>query len=153
MRDCAVSSDGTTIVAAFQNRKLRVWNAHDGERLFILHGHGGQVRGCAISADGTTIVSCSTDKTLKVWDGRRGVERFTLKGHAKIVTRCAVSADGATIISVSDDQTLKVWDGLTQECLATFYVDGTLSDCDCSANGDVIAAAGARGIYFLFLVR
>ena len=55
--------------------------------------------------------------------------------------------------SASWDQTLKVWDGRTEECLATLYADGPLRGCVCSADGLTIVAAGARGVYFLRLVR
>lgn len=77
----------------------------------------------------------------------------TLIGHVDIVVACAISADGATIVSASADETLKVWDGRSGKCLATLHVDGPLSGCDYSADGEVIAATGVRGIYFLRLVR
>ena len=150
---CAVSADGATIVSASDDQTLKVWDGHNGVERFTLSGHAGGVSGCAVSADGATIVSASSDHTLKVWDGRSGVKRFTLSGHGNVVTGCGVSADGATIVSASPDQTLKVWNGRTGQCLSTLYVDGPLRDCACSADGEIIAAAGRRGIYFLRLVR
>ena len=54
---------------------------------------------------------------------------------------------------VSEDQMLKIWDGHTGKCLLTLHVDGELYDCSCSTDGKIIAAAGARGIYFFRLVR
>ncbi|HSE15935.1 MAG TPA: TIR domain-containing protein [Pyrinomonadaceae bacterium] len=150
---CAVSADGATIVSASSDQTLKVWDRRTGVERFTLSGHAGGVNGCAVNADGATIVSASDDKTLKVWDGRSGTERLTLNGHADWVRGCAVSADGATIVSASWDQTLKVWDGRTGECLSTLHVDGSLNGCACSADGEIIAAAGARGVYFLRLVR
>ena len=55
--------------------------------------------------------------------------------------------------TIRADQTLKVWGAVTGKCLVTLQVDGTLHDCACSADGEIIAAAGARGTYFLRLVR
>ena len=150
---CAVSADGVTIVSASEDGTLKVWDGRSGAERLTLSGHAGTVSGCAVSADGATIVSASEDGTLKVWDGRSGVERLTLSGHADRVRGCAVSADGVTIISASLDLTLKVWDGRSGECLSTLYVDGMLTGCACSAAGEIIAAAGPRGLYFLRLVR
>ena len=149
---CAVSADGAMIVSASYDGTLKVWDGRSGAERFTLRGHEGNVRSCAVSADGITIVSASFDKTL-VWDGRSGVERFTLSGHAGVVTGCAVSADGATILSASEDGTLKVWNGRSGECLSTLHVDGPLNDCSCSTDAEIVAAAGARGVYFLRLVR
>jgi len=150
---CAVSADGTMIVSASEDGTLKVWDGYSGAERFTLSSHGDRVFDCAVSADGATIVSASADRTLKVWDGRSGVERFTLSGHGKKVSGCAVNAEGTMIVSASTDQTLKLWDGLTGECLSTLYVAGPVYACACSADAEIIAAAGARGIYFLRLVR
>src|SRR5215213_256795 len=150
---CAVSADGATVVSASEDQTLKVWDGRSGAERFTLSGHADGVIGCAMSANGATIVSASYDQTLKVWDGRSGAERFTLSGHADGVTGCAVSADGATIISASYDQTLRVWDARPGECVARLDVDGPLYGCACSADGEIIAAVGARGLYFLRLVR
>lgn len=150
---CAVSADGAMIVSASIDQTLKVWDGRIGAERFTLRGHEGWVPACAMSADGVTIVSASHDGTLKVWDGRSGTERFTLKGHASRVLSCAMSRDGVTIVSASVDGTLKVWDGRTRECLSTLQVDGLLSRCACSADGEIIAAVGARGVYVLLLVR
>ena len=151
--DCAVSGDGTTIVWASNNGTIRVSDGGTGAERFTLSGHTRAVRGCAMSVNGATIVSASDDQTLKVWDGHTGAVRLMLSGHRRQVRGCAVSADGTIIVSASDDRTIKVWDGRTGKCLATLHVDGTLHRCACSADGEKITAAGARGIYFLRLVR
>lgn len=150
---CAVSADGATIVSASADQTLKVWDGQSGAERLRLSGHAGAVRGCAVTADGATIVSASSDQTLKVWDGQSGAERLTLSGHQGRVRGCAVTSDGATVVSASDDQTLKMWNARTGRCLSTLYVDGRLFGCGCSADGEIIAAAGGRGIYFLRLMR
>jgi WD40 repeat protein len=153
VRGCAVSVDGVTLVSASWDQTLKVWDGRSGAERFTLRGHANWVNDCAASADGATIVSASEDRTLKVWDGCSGTELLTLSGHAGAVLGCAVSADGATIVSASEDRTLKVWDGRTGECLSTLHVDGPVNRCACSADGEIIAAAGPRGIYFLRFMR
>jgi WD40 repeat protein len=150
---CAISADGCMIVSASADGTLGAWDGQTGVERLKLRGHAAWVNGCAISANGGTIVSVSADGTLKVWDGQTGAERFRLRGHAAWVNGCAVTADGAMIISASQDGKLKLWDGRTGECLSTLFVDGPLEDCACSVKGEIVAAGGARGIYFFRLIR
>ncbi len=150
---CAVSADGETIISVSADKTVKLWDGRSGVERLVLSGHSGVVTSCVASADGTVIVSASTDKTLKIWDGRSGAERFTLSGHTGSVTSCALSTDGSLLISVAQDQALKLWNANTGECHSTLYVDGPLYSCGCSADAEIIAAAGARGIYFLRLVR
>ena len=74
----------------------------------------------------------------------------TLEGHSSFVIGCAFSPDGQQIVSASYDSTLKVWDTETGEALATFFADGPMLCC--AVYGEMIAAGGARGVYFLWLV-
>jgi len=149
---CAVSADGATIVSASEDGTLKVWDGHTGTERFTLSDRAGGVLACTVSADGATIVSAAYDQTLKVWDVCSGAERLTLTGDASVVFGCAVSADGVMIVSAMHDGMLKVWDGRSGECLSTLHLDDLLYDCACSADGEIIAAAGARGIYFVRLV-
>ena len=75
----------------------------------------------------------------------------TLEGHSSDVYGCAFSLDGKLIVSASGDRTLKVWDSETGQTLATFFADGPMYCC--AFYGGMIAAGGARVVYFLWLVR
>ena len=119
--------------------------------LRTLEGHSSKVSGCAFSPDGKLIVSASDDCTLKVWDALTGEMLRSLEGHSSSVFGCAFSPDGKLIVSASDDRTLKVWDALTSECLVVFFADGPMYCC--AIYGEMIAAGGLRGVYFLRLVR
>ncbi len=147
---CAFSPDGQLIVSASRDSTLKVWDARTGEMLRSLVGHSSSVMGCAFSPDGQLIVSASDDSTLKVWDARTGELLRTLEGHSSYVSGCAFSPDGQLIVSASYDRTLKVWDARTGQTLATFFADG-LMYC-CAVCGEMIAAGGERGVYFLRLV-
>ncbi|MGH9938894.1 MAG: hypothetical protein ACREAM_21850, partial [Blastocatellia bacterium] len=151
VRGCAFSPDGQLIVSASHDRTLKVWDAMTGEMLRTLEGHSSSVIGCAFSPDGQLIVSASDDRTLKVWDAMTGQMLRTLEGHSDYVRGCAFSPDGKLIVSASYDRTLKIWDAKTGECLATFFADGRMYCC--VVYGEMIAAGGARGVYFLRLVR
>jgi WD40 repeat protein len=134
---CAISDDGSTIVAALPNSTLKVWDARTGEERCILEGHAGWIENCAISADGRLIVSASNDKTLRGWDGQTGAALFTLEGHNRAVTGCAVSADGRLVVSSSQDKTLKLWDaesGAEQSKLAGHSYTMAAQYCAVSAD-------------------
>src|SRR5262249_16950025 len=75
----------------------------------------------------------------------------TLEGHSDSVRGCAFSPDGKLIVSASYDSTLKVWDSETGQTLATFFADGPMYCC--AIYGEMIAAGGARGVYFLWLAQ
>jgi WD40 repeat protein len=88
---------------------------------------------------------------LKTWDADTGDLLHTIVGHLASVNDCAFSSDGKLIVSASDDQTLKVWNAINGDCLTTFYADGPLFCC--TMHDEMIVAGGARGIYFLRLIR
>lgn len=128
---CAISGNGQLIVSASWDNTVKVWDG----------------------ASGALIMSASWDQTVKVWNGASGALLHTLSGHNGAVNGCAISSDGSLVVSASDDQTVKVWDVRSGECLANLYVDGPLVGCAFYGNGDRIITAGARGFYFLRLVR
>ena len=77
----------------------------------------------------------------------------TLAGHSASVNGCAISGDGSIIVSASLNNTVRVWDRFSGECLATLHTDGHLYGCAVYPDGERIVAVGARGVYFLRLVR
>jgi len=148
---CAFSPDGKQIVSASADRALKVWEAKSGKLSRSLEGHSGSVLSCAFSPDGKEIASASEDGTLKVWEAKSGQLLRSLEGHSDSVLSCAFSPDGKQTVSASLDSTIKVWDAETGQTLATFFADGPMFCC--VVDGEMIAAGGARGVYFLRLVR
>jgi len=148
---CAFSPDGKLIVSASSDHTLKLWESHSGVLLHTFKGHLYYLTSCAFSPDGRLIVSASGDQTLSVWETHSGSHLRTLEGHSDDVTGCAFSPDGKLIVSTSIDHTLKVWEAHSGQGVAIFFADGRL-DC-CAVYGEMIVAGGARGVYFLQLVR
>jgi len=151
VKGCAFSPDGKLIVSASGDRTLKVWDSETGQTLRSLEGHSSSVSGCAFNPDGKLIASASWDRTLKVWDAETGQMLRSLEGHSDSVRGCAFSPNGKLIVSTSDDRTLKIWDSETGQTMATFFADGLMLCC--VVYGEMIAAGGACGVYFLRLVR
>src|SRR5262249_5381913 len=139
------------IVSASNDSTLKVWDSETGQMLRTLESHSRFVSGCVFSPDGTVIVSASGDHTLKIWDSEDGQLLRTLDGHSDNLVGCAFSPDGKLIVSASNDSTLKVWETEIGQTLATFFADGPMFCC--IIYGEMIAAGGAHGVYFLQLAQ
>jgi WD40 repeat protein len=170
---CAVSPDGTLIVAGMYEGTLRLWDARSGAERTPLQAHGKTVRRmklgsvevssvddrrrgvtrCAFSRDGKVIVTASADTTVRAWDVRTGEERAAFHGHDGPVTGCAVSADGSLVASASGT-TLKVWNLETADEVAAFegHTD-EVAACAFSPDGGFLVSASADGTLKLWDTR
>jgi WD40 repeat protein len=149
---CGFSDDGALAVSAAFDCTLKLWDVASGALLQTMSGHNAPVLDCALSRDGTVVVSASGDKTVKTWAVASGALLQTMSGHTSIVEGCALSEDAALVVSVSD-QSVRVWEASSGECLAILRVDGPLRTCAIAGDGERIVVGGARGVYFLQLVR
>jgi WD40 repeat protein len=135
----AVTPDGTKIVSAGGDRKIRVWNLATGAAVGEpLTGHPGLVVSVAVTPDGTRIVSGGDDRKIRVWDLATGtLVGAPLTGHVSSVKSVAVTPDGTRIVSGGDD-TVRVWDLAAGECLLEV---GSFAGVQAVATG----LAGRRG--------
>ena len=106
----SVSPDGTRVVTRDRNWRAQVWDARDGDRLFTLKGHSGDVNSAAFSPDGAQIVTASDDHTARIWDGHDGSHLLTLDDHRGQVHSASFSTDRSRVLTTSWDTTAKVWE-------------------------------------------
>jgi WD40 repeat protein len=158
IKGCAFNPDGSLIVFAssdgtskFPKGVVKVWKIQTGEMLDLLEDNLGPVNGCDFSPEGSRILSASDDGTLRIWDAESGQMLHEFKGHSKAVRGCRFSPNGELLVSASEDCTLKIWNVASRRCLTTFYADGPMYSC--AIYGEMIVGGGARGVYFLKLVR
>lgn len=105
----AWSPDGKHIVAAGQDKAVRVQSVDRPDPPVILRGHEAAVLWAAWSPDGTHIVTASDDKTAQVWNADGSGAPVVLRGNEQGLFYAAFSPDGARIITASLDEIARVW--------------------------------------------
>ncbi|MCG8543761.1 MAG: WD40 repeat domain-containing protein, partial [Alphaproteobacteria bacterium] len=110
VRTAAFSPDGTRIVTASGDRRVRLWRIDDGAMIADLKGHDGAVWSAAFSPDGRRLASASFDRTVRLWNVSDGDEEDVLTGHDDKVATVAFSPDGRRLVSASHDGTARIWD-------------------------------------------
>ena len=81
---CAVSPDGTLVVAAevLGSNDIVLWDVASRQRRSCLKGHVGAVKSLAFSADGKTIASGGDDNTVRLWNSSTGESVGTIEASS-----------------------------------------------------------------------
>ncbi|MGH8429123.1 MAG: WD40 repeat domain-containing protein, partial [Solimonas sp.] len=74
----ALSPDGTRVVSASGDRKVKLWDAATGKLIRSMEGHLGWIESATFSSDGTRVISGSSDTTTRVWNSATGELLATL---------------------------------------------------------------------------
>ncbi|KAJ1300014.1 hypothetical protein OPQ81_011848 [Rhizoctonia solani] len=128
-----LSPDGTRIVTAGSDHKIRIWQADTGTPIGqAFKAHRGEVLAVKFSFGGSRIISGSVDGTIRVWDVHTGFaigEPF--EGHSGAVGTIVPIPGDTRIVSGSDDATIRVWDAgppthSDSICSVTFSPNGDL---------------------------
>jgi WD40 repeat protein len=111
----AYSPDGRRLVAAGQDKKLRVWDAKTGRKIGIMGEHDRNVYNLVFSPDGRYLASAGKDGKVRVWDGTRLDElqerpREMAVAGGEIADTLVFSADSTRLAVGSSDLTATIWD-------------------------------------------
>ena len=109
MRGLALSRDGTLIVSANDDRRIKVWRV-GGPEIREMNGHAAHIYCVAATPDGSRVLSGSEDRTVRLWDVASGRELRTIHGHASGVRGVAFTPDTSAFVSVDWFGQMMHWD-------------------------------------------
>lgn len=117
IKDIIVTSDGSEIVSASQDKTIRVWDARTGkEKRKILGeigiGTRGGISAIALSKNDKylAIGGQLINSPLRIYNFQTGQLLKVLRSHKKPVIDLSFSKDSRYLISGSGDKTAKIWD-------------------------------------------
>ena len=142
VQDAAFSPNGK-LVAAAQQKTIRVWRTVTLEEVAEMRGHQDWVNQIDFREDGRNLLSASSDGTARVWETGSGLSLMALRGHSASVDQAGFVGDGTLAVTVSQDGTARTWDVGTGTELRRH--GKRVTDLALSSDGKTVATVGADG--------
>jgi WD40 repeat protein len=101
--------NGPRVVLSGSDGIAEIWDVESGERLAVLAGPSGGVKGLAFSPDGSRIAIASADGLVRLFDAETGAPQLSLRGSGCAVEGVAFSPDGKKLASTSWCDGVRVW--------------------------------------------
>ena len=136
------SRDGSTLVSAGMDSKIKFWSVPAWNCLRTLDGHENSVNGLALSPDGSTLASGSTDATVRLWSFPGGKELHVLGDRKKVVSCVQISADGRWVAAGSYGGRAALWTLAGEPVVAIKASEQNLSSVAVSPDGRSLATSG-----------
>ncbi|WP_328507944.1 NB-ARC domain-containing protein [Streptomyces sp. NBC_00391] len=140
-RVCSVvfAPDGTWLVTAGEDGRVRIWDRATGTCTATLNGHTNAVNSVAVAQDGTWLATAGEDGKVRIWDRATGTCTATLNGHTNAVNSVAVAQDGTWLATAGEDGRARIWDRATGTCTAT--LDGPTGPVAIAPDGSWLATS------------
>ena len=94
----------------YENGKIRLEDASNGEHLKTLQGHKDHVSQLVFSPDGTLLVANTPNAPLRLWDVNTGESLKTLTQNTRFRGILTFSKDGKTLACQTRDYEIELWD-------------------------------------------
>ncbi|KAK6197917.1 quinon protein alcohol dehydrogenase-like superfamily [Scheffersomyces amazonensis] len=113
------SPDGSRIVTASDDGKIKIWDVNSGFCLYTFSEHNSSITDIKFSKKGNVLFSCSLDGTIRAWDLIRFRNFKTYTATDRIQFNCiAVDPSGEIIVGGSQDSfEIFVWSVQTGQLL------------------------------------
>jgi WD40 repeat protein len=147
---------GLAICDAVQGKEVRSWPASsagiraalwsgDGQRVFVIHGHGWDPGNTGSALDGSQAASNPQTQTISILDVATGKQIGQFKGHEDDVTAADLSPDGSYLVTASLDGTARIWHASEAPGYGTvFRGAGPVATASFSPDGRYVLAANAQ---------
>jgi hypothetical protein len=99
----AFSRDGKQLLTGCADKRVRRWDAQNGQALGEPLVHAAAVTAVDFSPDGKTILTGCRDKTARLWQTATGKPHSYIFRHTKDVTGVAFSPQGRHVLTRSED--------------------------------------------------
>jgi WD40 repeat protein len=108
IRDLTFSPDGSRLVTASADRRIRVWDALNGVELLAM-AQDGSVTEVVFSSNGQWLATTGDDRTARVWDAATGEEIFQIPLNAS-GSLLAFCNDDKWLTSTDERGAINIWD-------------------------------------------
>jgi WD40 repeat protein/serine/threonine protein kinase/DNA-binding XRE family transcriptional regulator len=109
LQEVAISPDGLTAIAGFENSEMLLWDLSTGKLLRRYPIDGG-AHAVAFHPDNGTVLVGGITGILKNLDLETGEILHTFTGHNEIIPDVAITPNGRYAVSASRDKTLRLWE-------------------------------------------
>jgi WD40 repeat protein len=150
----AVSSDGSQVAAASDDKRIWIWNVQSGKLLNRLYGHTASVCTAAYTPDGQGLLTGGNDQAALLWDLQTGKSLHIFEQHWDGITNVGISPDGKLAITFGHSSNLShgdviLWDLQTGKRLKTFTTT-PITSAILSPNGSDLATVSMGGTLSLW---
>lgn len=147
--DACFDPSGDKVVTAGDDERLRLWNAHDGQQIWVTEKLGRPITTVDIARTADRIVLGTTDGRIAVHRLVDGAPLFSLDAHPGGVTVGRFTADGARILSAGLQREKRreaavpgsvcIWNANDRSLVATLERPRDVVAADLSPDGTVLA--------------
>ncbi|HEV3262748.1 MAG TPA: sigma-70 family RNA polymerase sigma factor [Gemmataceae bacterium] len=107
----AFTPDGRTLVAGYEDGKVRVWDVARKRLRFTLDGRMWMGRSTALSPDGKMVALGTVYNTIRLWDVATGKEQFSeFQGHDAEIHSVAYAPAGKILVTGDPNGRISFWD-------------------------------------------
>jgi WD40 repeat protein len=146
----AFSPDGSRLLAAGAEKRLRIWKVADWQ-LEADWGAPGGISSAAFSPGGDLVAAGLANGTICVWQTGSDKPIWLLRQHAGVVTNVLFTPDGKTLVSAGKDRTVRLWHVATGRVLLTLRDHAVqVRSLVLTTDGNTIVAGGFGGKVFLW---
>ena len=143
VRSVAFSPDGTRVVTASDDQRIKIWDANSGRELGTLEEHRGKVTIVDFSPDGSRLASSGyDDMTIRIQDSMSGQTLAVLEGHQQPIVGTEFSPSGEQLMSVSIDGSVRRWDVSSGQEVSRFETSGAIRSVAFRPDGKRIVTCG-----------